>query len=195
MRKMLFLLLAAALATSMVALGAADTALAGKPHIKKGCTNCHEAQPKVLRGDMVSHSPKFKTVQLSVGPLVWIVKYTDETILMGAEDLKEVTKGKPIAITYTGTEDSPVAARISVKPPFTVPDEKQVSVEEMKKLTAEGPEKGGYMLVDSRPPGAYIAGHIPGAVNLPFPALKKKGEAALGPDKDKRIIFYCGGFV
>jgi hypothetical protein len=194
MRRLSLTFFAAALAL-VFAMGTSGTAQAERPHIKKGCLNCHEAQPNVVRGDMVSHSPKFKTLQLSVGPLVWIIKYTDDTVLTGAEAIGDVKKGKPIAVTYKGTEDKPVAALISVKPPLTVPDEQQVSVEELKDLVATSPEEGGYLLVDSRPPAAYGSGHIPGAVNIPFPALKKKGEAALGPDKGKSIIFYCGGFV
>jgi hypothetical protein len=176
-------------------MGAADMAQAKRPHTKKGCMACHDEQPNVVRGDMVSSSPKFKTIQISVGPLVWIIKYNDDTAITGAEAIGDVKKGKPIAITYTGTEEKPVATKISVKPPLTVPDEKQVSVDEMKELVSAGVDNKGVMLVDSRPPAAYSSGHIPGAVNIPFPALKQKGEAALGPDKDKSIIFYCGGFV
>jgi rhodanese-related sulfurtransferase len=65
----------------------------------------------------------------------------------------------------------------------------------MKALTAQGPEKGGYHLVDSRPATAYMEGHIPGAVNIPFPALQKQKEAVLPADKNTQVIFYCGGFV
>lgn len=73
-----------------------------------------------------------------------------------------------------------------------------------------------YAVVDSRTAERYrgevepidpVAGHIPGAVNLPFPdnmeqgrflepaALKARFEAAFGDKTPDKIIFYCGSGV
>jgi hypothetical protein len=173
----------------------APPAAASKPNIMQGCVSCHQPEGQVIRGKSVTTSEKFGTIQIDVGPLVWIVKTDKNTTIKGAESLTAITKDKEIAITYKGDEKNPVATSISVKQPFKLPEEKLVSVEEMKALVAQGPEKGGYLLVDSRPASGYMEGHIPGAVSIPFPALQKQKEAVLPADKNTRVIFYCGGFV
>lgn len=170
-------------------------AVAGKPNTMKGCLSCHQPEGQVIRGKSVTTSEKFGTVQIDVGPLVWIVKTDNETVIKGAESLKAITKDKEIAITYKGGEKNPVATIISVKEPFKLPEEKLVSAEEVKNLLAKGPEEGGYLLIDSRPTAAYMEGHVPGAVSIPYPALEEKKEALLPADKDRFLIFYCGGFV
>jgi len=176
-------------------LPAPPAATAGKPNTMQGCVSCHQPKEQVIRGKSVTTSEKFRTIQVDVGPLVWIVKLDKNTAIKGAESLTAITRDKEVAITYRGDEKNPVAASISVKQPFKLPEEKLVSVEEMKALVAQGPQKGGYLLVDSRPATGYQEGHIPGAVSIPFPALQKQKEAVLPADKNSRIIFYCGGFV
>lgn len=73
-----------------------------------------------------------------------------------------------------------------------------------------------YIVVDSRAAERYrgevepidpVAGHIPGAINLPFPenlsdgkflsseALKERFESALGGKAPEKVIFYCGSGV
>jgi hypothetical protein len=169
--------------------------LAGKPNTMQGCVACHQPEQNIIRGKSVTHSEKFGTIQIDVGPLVWIVKLGENATIKGAESLAEIKKEAEIAITYNGDEKNPVASLISVKEPFELPEDKLVSVEEMKRLVGLGPEKGGYLLVDARPPSAYQGGHLPGAVSIPYPALQEKKEAVLPVDKDLQLIFYCGGFV
>lgn len=50
-------------------------------------------------------------------------------------------------------------------------------------------------LVDSRPAGKFITGHIPGAMSLPLDVLKKDAASAekLGIPKTGKVIFYCAG--
>jgi hypothetical protein len=156
-------------------------ALAEKPTIMKGCKNCHK-------------SPKFSSLHVNVGPLVWIIKYDENTKLTGADSLAAVKKGKEMSVVFSGDENNPLANVISIKKPFNLPEEKLVSVDEMKKLVLAGPKKGSYQLVDSRPPAAYKSGHLPGAISIPFPKLNKMRESVLPQNKDALIIFYCGGF-
>lgn len=51
-------------------------------------------------------------------------------------------------------------------------------------------------LFDSRPAGKYIAGHIPGAINLPLDVLKKDPAAVISKyaiPNNSTVVFYCAG--
>jgi rhodanese-related sulfurtransferase len=47
-------------------------------------------------------------------------------------------------------------------------------------------------LVDVLSPESFAANHIPGAINLPVVELARRAAQAL-PDRDTRIVAYCGG--
>ncbi|OQX19615.1 MAG: hypothetical protein BWK76_04085 [Desulfobulbaceae bacterium A2] len=48
-------------------------------------------------------------------------------------------------------------------------------------------------LVDSRPAGRYAQDHLPGAISIPDDVLKEKKAEVLPKEKDKMLVFYCGG--
>jgi len=64
-----------------------------------------------------------------------------------------------------------------------------VSAEEVK-AWMEG--KRTVVLIDSRLPDEYQAGHIPGAINIPAERIKLEA-SRLPKDKTTPIIFYCRG--
>lgn len=50
----------------------------------------------------------------------------------------------------------------------------------------------GGAVIDVREPGEYLAGHLPGAVNIPRGVLEFKiGDNALLANKDRPIVLYC----
>lgn len=171
-----------------------NQALAGKPNIHNGCTSCHESAEGVVRGKLVSHSAKFSSINVDAG-IVWIMKYNADTIIDGVATMADIPKGKEIAVSWTGTEANAVVTKVVLKKEIEIPEDQQVNFEQMREYVIQGPKQGKYLLVDSRPPGAFNEGHIPHAVNIPFPMLKKKGAAVLPQDKDMLVIFYCGGFA
>jgi len=190
------LLLAAVVAATF---GIAEVSEAGKPSVGGPCQKCHTAQPDAVRGNLGKVSPEFNTLQVSAGELIWIVKYDDKTSVIdgdqtsGAEKLKELPNGKEILVSYSGGEAKPLATEIKVKQPYKVPDEQKITNDEVVNLVAMGPEKGGYTLVDARPTGAYLGGHIPTAISLPFDSFEDNCTTVLPQDKDRLIVFYCGG--
>jgi len=192
MRRSLSILIAV-VALFTTVMGTAGLAHAGKPTVAPSCMQCHPAEEKVIRGNLVSVTENFKTVQIAVGSLVWVVKYGDDLRLTGADKLAAIPKDKEIAVTFTGEEKTPFAVSLSVKPPAQVPAEKLLKLSELQKLIAIGPEKGNYLLFDSRPAPRYNEGHIPYAVSFPQPAFDKLKEKLLPKEKDKLLIFYCGG--
>lgn len=188
--------LAVVAGTITVAFGS-GTAEAGKPNIMESCKICHTATDGVVRGKLVSVSSEFKSLNVTVGPLVWIVKYGDDLKVKegekfsGPEVLKTIPRDREIAVTFGGGEASPVASQVAVKQPYKVPAEKIASLEEVQSLIAQGPGKA--VLVDSRPGPMYAEGHIPGALSLPFAVFKEKAAAVLPADKGALVVFYCGG--
>ena len=67
----------------------------------------------------------------------------------------------------------------------------EVSIEWLKKQVDETAEM---VLVDSRPKRKkYDQGHIPGAISIPDMAFDKMTDQ-LPAEKDKLLVFYCGGF-
>ena len=172
---------------------------AGKPNIMESCKICHQAADGVVRGKMVSVSSEFKSLQVTVGPLVWIVKYGDDLKvkegekISGAEALKTIPRDREIAIAFTGDERSPVAVQVAVKQPYKVAADKIMPLEMMQELVAQGPEAGKFTLVDSRPGPVYAEGFIPGAISLPYAAFKEKAAAVLPADKGSLVVFYCAG--
>jgi hypothetical protein len=177
----------------------AGPAKAGNPNIMESCKVCHSAADGVVRGKLVSVSGEFKSLSLTVGPLVWIVKYGDDLKvkegdkLNGPETLKTIPRDREIAITFSGDESAPVATQVFVKMPFRVAEDKLVTLEKMQELLAQGPEAGKFTLVDSRPGPMFAEGRIPGAVSLPYAAFKEKAAALLPADKGSLVIFYCAG--
>ena len=190
---------AATAAGALALLLASGRAEAGKPNIMESCKVCHTAADGVVRGKMVSVSPEFKSVSITVGPLVWIVKYGDDLKVKegekfsGPEALKTIPRDREIAVSFTGTEASPVASQVAVKQPYKVPAEKLSTLEQVQELVQKTPEEGRYLLVDSRPGPMYAEGRIPGAVSLPYAAFKEKAASLLPADKGTLVVFYCAG--
>jgi rhodanese-related sulfurtransferase len=52
--------------------------------------------------------------------------------------------------------------------------------------------KRAVVLIDTRMPDEYQAGHIPGAINIPAEQMKIEA-ARLPKDKTTTLIFYCRG--
>lgn len=178
---------------------AGGSAEAAKPNIMESCKVCHTAADGVLRGKMVSVSPEFKSVSITVGPLVWIVKYGDDLKVKegdkfsGPETLKTIPRDREIAITFKGDEKSPVATQLAVKQPYKVPAEKLATLEQVQELVQKTPEAGKYLVVDSRPGPMFAEGRIPGAVSLPYAVFKEKAASLLPADKGTLVVFYCAG--
>lgn len=97
--------------------------------------------------------------------------------------------------------DAPVLQTVAAVNPKLPPLPKGSSVittEQVKALVDKGPEAGNYLLFDSRPATRFHAGTIPTSLMLPSgeqEKLDKEGKAhpLLGQDKNKTLIFFCGG--
>ncbi len=73
-----------------------------------------------------------------------------------------------------------------------------ITTEEVKALVDKGPEAGNYLMFDSRPASRFHSGTIPTSLMLPVAEQEKldkegKSHPMLGQDKNKLLIFWCGG--
>ncbi len=183
----------------ILAAGAAEAGQ--RPTTMEACKVCHTPAEGVLRGKMVSVAAELKSLNVTVGPLVWIVKYGDGLEvkegdkLGGPEVLRSIPRDREIAVTFTGPETKPLAVRVAVKQPYKVPAGKLLPLEKLQDLVARGPGpgEGKFFLFDSRPAAMFAEGHIPGAVSLPYAAFKDKAAATLPADKAALVVFYCAG--
>ena len=62
-----------------------------------------------------------------------------------------------------------------------------ITAEEAKKIMDT---QEGYIILDVREQDEYDAGHIPGAILIPYTQIKDSAEEAL-TDKDQMILVYC----
>ena len=108
------------------------------------------------------------------------------------DTLKAVKRGHEVRVEFTEKDGVKTATLLAVKPPVKLAANETVSLDDMQKLVALGPEKGKYFLFDSRPAPRFQEGNIPTAVNLPFPAFDKLVDK-LPADKSALVIFYCSG--
>ena len=63
----------------------------------------------------------------------------------------------------------------------------QITAENAKTIMNSGEE---YIILDVREQDEFDAGHIPGAILLPYTEIEDKSEEMF-PDKDKQILVYC----
>jgi len=196
--RMLFTALALAIGPGAFAQAPA----AGKPTIGKLCTNCHQAAPGQLQGVYENVAFKSKGIQLKIDADTHVLAFDPATLKVldageakPAEALKDLPKNREARIEFAEKDGVKTATLVSFKGPIQIAPEKLVKYDEVVKLVALGPVKGGYVLVDSRPPLRVQEGTIPTSVNLPFTTSGFDQLAAerLPADKATRIIFFCQG--
>lgn len=171
-----------------------------KPTHGKMCLLCHQPAPVTLRGNFDALAFQNNTLQLKVDDSTEVLRYDKAAIKVLSKEkaesaeaaLKAIKKGHEIRVEYTEAGGVKTATLVSVKPPVEVAASERMSLEEIQKLVAMGPEKGKYFLFDSRPPVRFQEGNIPTAVNLPFPAFDQNA-SKLPADKTALVIFYCSG--
>lgn len=175
-------------------------AQAPKPTNGKMCLLCHQPAPANLRGNFDALAHQNGTLQLKVDDSAEVLRYDPAKIKVVSKEkaespeaaLKAIKKGHEVRVEYTEAAGVKTATLVSVKPPVEVAAHERMSLEDVQKLVAIGPEKGKYFLFDSRPPVRFQEGSIPTAVNLPFPAFDAN-VSKLPADKGALVIFYCSG--
>ena len=174
-------------------LAVADDKLPAKSD--QSCLKCREydKQSNVMAGKFKSASVKANCLQLQIDKGLEVITFDDATVLKNAPSIPEIPKEESVKVIYAKKDGKTYAKEIEVKKGIAVPAEQLITAEQLADLVAKGPEKGSYILLDSRPMERYNEGHIPTAVGMPFFAFDKLAEK-LFKDKDTLQIYYCAGF-
>lgn len=174
------------------ALAMAGNGLATNAIVQKNCAKCHQPFTKmdnVVAGNLESRSIKAKSMSVQVGETVHIIKFTKDTTVKNVPAIKNMKKPLPVLVAYKQVGKDRVAVHITAKPVIKVPENQLVDVKQVMALV----KSGQALLVDSRPPAHFHAGHIPGAVSIPFPKMPEM-MGKFPKDKNKQVVFYCEGF-
>ncbi len=150
-----------------------------------------KAEANVYKGPVVGKSNKAKTISITVGKgdaaKTMMVRFDDQT-----EGLEFANKGEAAIINWEQRVDEKFATVIKPKLAKLPDGVTEIKVDELYQLLED---QVPMTLVDARPELRYNQGHLPTAVSIPVPLLKEKKAEVLPEDKDKLLIFYCGGYT
>ena len=170
-----------------------------KPRMAQVCGTCHTVGSNELRGVFENVAFKSTSIQLKIDAATEIVRFDEATLKVvdggpaqAGETLRDIAKGREARIEFVEKGGAKTATLISFKGPIKIAPEKLVTYTDVQKLVTAGPDKGNYMLIDSRPLPRFQEGAIPTAINLPYPAFDKYVDR-LPPDKARLVVFYCAG--
>ena len=153
--------------------------------------SAQKADPQVYKGSVVGKSNKAKTISITVGKgdsaKTMMVRFDDQT-----KGLEFAKKGEAAIINWEQRGDEKFATVIKPKLAKLPEGVTEIKADELYQLMEDNVPM---LLVDARPEMRYNQGHIPTAVSIPVPRLKEQKAKVLPEDKDKLLIFYCGGYT
>lgn len=160
-----------------------DTATASTSAMKQEAT--------VYTGKILGKSKKAKTISVEVGKgddvKTVMVKFDSKTT-----GLEFAEKGEAAIINWEMRGSDKYATVIKPKLAKLPEGVLEINPKEVKALLDE---KSDMVLIDSRPEKAYAQSHLPGAISIPVEKMETSAHELLPVEKDKLLIFYCGGYT
>jgi len=145
----------------------------------------------VYKGPVVGKSNKAKTISITVGKgadaKTMMVRFDDKTV-----GLEHAKKGEAAIINWEQRGDDRFATVIKPKLAKLPEGVTEIQIDELHQLVAD---QAAFTLVDARPESRFDQAHLPDSISIPVPKLKKMKAEVLPKDKDKLLIFYCGGYT
>lgn len=185
---------------SATPLFAAEPGKVVTPTDAKICQTCHKPEAGNLRGNWEGVAMKSSSIQLKIDNHSEVIKFDKANVQVlntteksdVEKQLRSIKKGHEVRIEFTEKDGAKYAKVVASKPPIKLTEQEKIGLPEVEKLVAIGPEKGNYILIDSRPGLRFKEGAIPTAISLPFPEFDKLVDR-LPADKNRLTIFYCSG--
>lgn len=148
-----------------------------------------QKEENVYTGEIVGKSEKAKTVSIEVGKgdqaKTMMLKFDEQT-----KGVENAVKGHAAIITFEMRGGNKYATEIKPKLAKLPEGVTEIKTEELQDLIKNNADM---FLVDARPASRYGQSHLPGAVSIPVPLMQEKQAAALPLDKNRMLVFYCGG--
>lgn len=190
MRKQLGKFIPLAIMLSMMMWGCAPTAQS-----PSGSAQAPGMEQKLdantYAGKIVGRSNKAKTLSVEVGKegqtKTMMVKFDDQT-----SGLEYATEGEGALVTWEMRDGERYATLIKPKIVKLPEGVAEIKTNEVKDLI-DG--KGNFLIIDSRPENRYAQSHLPGAICIPVDKMEAGAEGLLPKEKDKLLVFYCGGYT
>ncbi len=146
------------------------------------------AEGNVYEGRVVGKSYKAQLISLDVGQVdearILSVQFDNKT-----SGLEHAAKGLGVMITFEKQGNTIYAVSVKPQPTHMPPGVTEISVAAVKALIDNNEN---FELIDSRPSARYSVSHLPGAVSIPVCQMQDL-LGLLPEDKDKLLVFYCGG--
>jgi len=162
-----------------------QVATAVKPAIEKTAPQTE----KVFKGKIAGKSNKAKTISMVVGK-----GDKTKTIMLRFDDttkgLEFAKKGEAAIIKYEMKGQDKFATIIKPKLAKLPAGVIEVKTDELMELYESDT---GMVVIDARPASRYAQAHLPGAISIPVPEMKKGQETVLPANKEQLLVFYCGG--
>ncbi|MEN8139640.1 MAG: rhodanese-like domain-containing protein [Thermodesulfobacteriota bacterium] len=145
-------------------------------------------QQKVYKGKVVGKSNKAKQISIQVGKGA-----KAKTVMVSFDEattgVEHASKGHAAIIAYEMRDGKPFATNIKPKLAKLPPGVEKISAKDVKALQDKNAD---FLLVDSRPGKRYAASHLPGSISIPVCEMQELLQN-LPKDKNKLLVFYCGG--
>jgi rhodanese-related sulfurtransferase len=142
---------------------------------------------ETVKGRIEYISNKASTIQIAVkGKPSAVVRFDKNTQFENTENIKALSPPDLIKVEF---EPGKPASKIT-KIVFGLPAGVEIDIKELLEILQN--KQGPYMLGDARPTKKYLMGHVPSSVSTPV-ADPEKLLAKLPADKNKLLVFYCGG--
>lgn len=156
------------------------------------------AESPMVKGKVKTVVGKSSTLSIEVGKELKVFKFTSDTKFKNAASYKDLHADELLKIEFKTIGSENIATVITKVVAELPKGTSLIKTEEMQQLVAKGPEAGNYVLFDARPAGRYHQAHIPTSLSLPFAEMDKlakenKVSPLLPQDKNKLVVFYCGG--
>lgn len=138
----------------------------------------------------VTHAARSIAVEVA-GKGVVVLKFDGATLFRNASSAHDIIADEVVTVDFTRVGAESLAKTVTklIAPP--PPGVTRIAAADLQKLLKTGGES--FVLIDSRPPGRYAQGHLPGALSVPLNELEKEGEKLLPTDRSRTLVFYCGG--
>ena len=184
-------LLVAACMLALFAFGCNKDVTSTADQAKPAATEAKKEAKNVYKGPIAGKSNKAKTISITVGKgaeaKAMMVRFDENT-----KGLEFAKKGEAAIITWEMRGDDKFATVIKPKLAKLPKGVTEIKVDELYELVSSN---SPMTLVDARPVSRYHQAHLPGAISIPVPKLKEKKAAVLPEDKNKLLVFYCGGYT